>query len=56
MENNQPIKKFVSGGITLSVWANEKTNFNNEKYISYSNTLQKRYVNEDNEWKTGESS
>ena len=52
MENEKPIKKFISYGITLSIWKNEKTNNRNEKYISYSIKIQKRYVNENNEWKT----
>ena len=50
-EKKKPVKKFRAGQIVVSVWQNENTNTNGEKFETKSATFDKSYKDIDGEWK-----
>ena len=49
---NQPEQRFSAGGISASVWRNERKNSEGEAIEVRSVTFQKRYKDKDGEWKS----
>ena len=47
---NKPVAKFRSGTITATIWGNENTNKDGQKFESYSFNIERGYKNKESEW------
>lgn len=53
-EQNQPVKKFRAGGISASIWRNERE-AGGETVVDFSVSFQKRYRDGEGAWKDSET-
>jgi len=49
---NQPETRFLAGGVSASVWTNKRTDKDGNPIETQSVTFQKRYKDENGEWKS----
>jgi len=55
MNGNAPVRKFVAGGVTVSVWENEALGKDGIVNTYPSVSLDKRYKDKDGGWKSSKS-
>ena len=57
MENKKklPEKKFRAGSVSATIWKNEGTNKQNEKYEFNTISIQRNYTDKDGNWKSTNS-